>query len=354
MLRGSHWIAPKLVAEIAFTEFTREGTLRHPSFIALRDDKRAEEVVREKPEKVAKPASKQKTELATFASLGIRITNPDRVIFPGDEITKGQLAEYYAAIAAPIMLDAANRPLTLIRCPQGRAKKCFFQKHDTGSMGPEVHHVPIKEKDGSTEDYLFVDKVEGLLGCVQMGAIEFHGWGSRIDPLEKPDRMVFDLDPDEGLGFDAVRKGAERLRALLADLGLETFPLLSGGKGIHVVAPLDQTADWPAVKSFAERFSRAIAEKYPEEFTANIRKNQRTGRIFIDWLRNQRGATAVLPYSARAREGAPVAAPIDWSEVAGTAGGNRFTIRDVEELLERAGSKLLAGWGKATQGLPDL
>ena len=159
--------------------------------------------------------------------------------------------------------------------------------------------------------------------------------------------------PTRGWG-SAVRAGAERIRALLADLGLETFPLLSGGKGIHVVAPLDQTADWPAVKSFAERFSRAIAEKYPEEFTANIRKNQRTGRIFLDWLRNQRGATAVLPFSARAREGAPVAAPIDWSEVAGTEGGNRFTIRDVEELMERAGSKLLSGWGQAKQGLPDL
>jgi bifunctional non-homologous end joining protein LigD len=354
VLRGSHWITPKLVCEIAFTEFTREGTLRHPSFIGLREDKRASEVVREVPQKVAKPAKKKKSELATFASLGARITNPDRVIFPGDEISKGQLADYYAAIAAPIMIDAANRPLTLIRCPQGRAKKCFFQKHDTGSMGDFVHHVPIKEKDGSSEDYLYVDRVEGLLGCVQMGTIEFHGWGSRIDPLENPDRMVFDLDPDEGLDFGAVRDGAEKLRALLGDLGLESFALLSGGKGIHVVVPLDQRADWPTVKSFAERFSRAIAEQFPKEFTANIRKNQRTGRIFVDWLRNQRGATAVLPYSARAREGAPVAAPIDWSEVAGTKGGNRFTIRDVEELIERAGSKVLAGWGQAKQGLPDL
>ncbi len=352
--RGSHWIKPSLVCEIAFTEFTTEGVLRHPSFIALREDKRADQVVRELPEKVAKPAKTQRSELATFASLGARITNPDRVIFPGDEITKGQLADYYAAIAAPIMIDAANRPLTLIRCPQGRAKKCFFQKHDTGAMGDFVHHVPVTEKDGSTEDYLYVDRVEGLLGCVQMGTIEFHGWGSRIDPLEKPDRLVFDLDPDEGLDFGAVRDGAEKLRALLADLGLETFALLSGGKGIHVVAPLDQTSDWPAVKSFAERFSRAIAEQYPKEFTANIRKNQRTGRIFIDWLRNQRGATAVLPYSARARKGAPVAAPIDWNEMASAKGGNRFSIRDVDELLERAASPLLAGWGQAKQALPDL
>ena len=354
VLRGSHWIDPKLVCEVAFTEFTSEGVLRHPSFIGLREDKPADQVVRELPEKVTKPAKTQKSKVATFASLGARITNPDRVIFPGDEITKGQLADYYAAIAAPMMIDIANRPLTLIRCPQGRAKKCFFQKHDTGAMGEFVHHVPVTEKDGSTEDYLYVDRVEGLLGCVQMGTIEFHGWGSRIDPLEKPDRLVFDLDPDENLDFGAVRDGAERLRALLADIGLETFPLLSGGKGIHVVAPLDQSADWPAVKSFAERFSRAIAEQYPKEFTANIRKNQRTERIFIDWLRNQRGATAVLPYSARAREGAPVAAPIDWSEVASTKGGNRFTIRDLDELLDRAASPGLAGWGRAKQSLPNL
>ncbi|MCA1653888.1 MAG: non-homologous end-joining DNA ligase, partial [Sphingomonadales bacterium] len=353
--RGSHWITPKLVAEIAYTEFTSDGVLRHPSFIALREDKRADQVVREVPEHIAKPKeSSTKGELSTAVSLGARITNPDRVIFPGDELTKGQLADYYAAIAAPIMIDAANRPLTLIRCPQGRAKHCFFQKHDSGSMGPDVLHVPVKEKDGAVEDYLYVTDVKGLLACVQMGTIEFHGWGSRIDPLEKPDRLVFDLDPDVGLDFAAVRAGAERLRALLADLGLETFPLLSGGKGIHVVAPLDQTADWPAVKSFAERFSRAIAGQFPENFTANIRKNQRTGRIFVDWLRNQRGATAVLPYSARAREGAPVSAPIDWSEVAETKGGNRFTIRDIDELLERASSTLLAGWGQAKQSLPDL
>ena len=177
--------------------------------------------------------------------------------------------------------------------------------------------MPITEKDGDVEDYLYVDDAKGMLACVQMGTIEFHGWGSRIDPLEKPDRLVFDLDPDVGLDFAKVKEAAVRLRDLLADLGLVTFPLLSGGKGIHVVAPLDQTADWPAVKGFAERFSRAIAEAEPELFTANIRKDQRKGRIFLDWLRNQRGATAVMPYSARARDGAPVAAPVAWEELDG-------------------------------------
>ena len=217
-----------------------------------------------------------------------------------------------------------------------------------------VKHVPIKEKDGRSEDYLWFDDSAGMLACVQLGTIEFHGWGSRIKPLEKPDRLVFDLDPDVGLDFAKVKDAALRLRDLLADLGLETFPLLSGGKGIHVVAPLDQTATWPKVKSFADRFARAIAEAEPGPFTANIRKAQRKGRIFLDWLRNQRGATAVMPYSARAREGAPVAAPIDWSELDEIDSAAAFTIRDADDLLERAGSKLLAGWGEAKQALPRL
>ena len=350
-LRGSHWIKPDLVGEVAFTEFTGDGVLRHPSFIALRSDKSADEVVREVAQKL--PARQKKGARATAADVGVKISNPDRVIFPGDELTKGDLANYYAAISAQLLVTLGDRPMTLIRCPQGRAKHCFFQKHDTGSMGAAVHHVPVVENDGDKADYLYVDDAKGLLECVQMGTIEFHGWGSKIDPLEKPDRLVFDLDPDVGLGFEAVKKGAERLRALLADLGLETFALLSGGKGIHVVAPLDQSADWPAVKSFAERFSRAIAEAEPELFTANIRKNQRKGRIFLDWLRNQRGATAVMPYSARAREGAPVAAPIDWSELEGLDSPAHYSIRDADKLLERAGSKLLAGWCQAKQSLPD-
>ncbi|MEO5810341.1 MAG: DNA ligase D, partial [Sphingomicrobium sp.] len=349
--RGAHWVKPLLVAEVAFTEFTSDGILRHPSFIALREDKPAADVVRETPKSLKR--AEKKTERATAESLGVTVSNPDRVIYPEDGITKGQLADYYAAIEALMMVDTARRPVTLIRCPQGRGKHCFFQKHDSGTMGEFVKHVPVKEKDGSIEDYLYFDDVRGLLACVQMGTIEFHGWGSRIDPLEKPDRLVFDLDPDVGLDFAMVREAAERLRKLLADLGLKSFPLLSGGKGIHVVVPLDASADWPQVKSFAERFSRAIAEAEPERFTANIRKAQRKGRIFLDWLRNQRGATAVLPYSARAREGAPVAAPIAWEELPEYKGGNAFTIRDIELLQERAASKLLAGWGRATQALPD-
>ncbi len=348
--RGSHWIEPKLVGEVAFAEFTSDGVLRHPSFIALREDKPAAEVVREKTQKL--PKSAKKPEEAGAAGFGIKISNPDRVIYPGDKLTKGNLADYYAAIEALMLVDMARRPISLVRCPQGRAKQCFFQKHDNGSMGEHVKHVPVKEKDGGTEDYLYVDDAQGILACVQMGTIEFHGWGSKVDRLEHPDRLVFDLDPDVGLDFSKVKEAAVRLRALLADLGLVTFPMLTGGKGVHVIAPLDRSATWTKVKSFAERFSRVIAEAEPEMFTANIRKNQRKGRIFLDWLRNQRGATAVMPYSARAREGAPVAAPIAWEELDSFKSGNSFSIRDADKLLERAGSKLLAGWGEAKQKLP--
>jgi bifunctional non-homologous end joining protein LigD len=305
----------------------------------------------EKPEKLRKPPGK-KADAPGADRLGIKISSEERVIYPEDGLTKGDLADYYSAIHPLMLVDTARRPISLIRCPQGRAKECFFQKHDSGTMGPHVKHVPVEESDGEVQDYLYVQDGRGILACVQMGTIEFHGWGSKANKLEYPDRLVFDLDPDVGLDFGKVKAAAVRLRALLADLGLVTFPLLTGGKGIHVIAPLDAKADWPKVKSFAERFSRAIAEAEPDMFTANIRKNQRKGRIFLDWLRNQRGATAVMPYSARAREGAPVAAPIAWEELEQYKSGAAFSIRDADKLLDRASSKLLAGWGQAKQKLP--
>jgi bifunctional non-homologous end joining protein LigD len=359
--RGAHYIKPQLVAEIAFAEFTDDGILRHPSFIALREDKPANDVVREVPKhleavtKETKPkrSKARKRAHATAEDFGIEISSPERVIFPELKLTKKDLADYYATIEPLIMIDAAKRPMTLIRCPGGRTGECFFQKHDKGTFGPHVKHIPIKENNGAVEDYLYLDDIQGLLACVQMGTVEFHGWGSKVDKVEYPDRLVFDLDPDVGLDFNKVKAAAVRLKALLEDLGLKSFPLLSGGKGIHVVVPLDASKDWPAVKSFADRFSRAISEAEPETFTANIRKVQRKGRIFLDWLRNQRGATAVMPYSARAREGAPVAAPIAWEELDLYESGHHFSIRDADELLDRASSKMLASWGEAKQALPD-
>jgi bifunctional non-homologous end joining protein LigD len=345
-VRGAHWLKPRLVAEIAYTEMTNEGTLRHPSYLGLREDKNAEAVVLEVEAPVA--------EIAAPAESKVKVSNRERVIFPESNITKGQLADYYAAVA-PVMLPwAGSRPISLVRCPQGRAKKCFFQKHDAGSFGDTVKHVGILEKDGHEEPYLFIDTADGLMTRVQMGTIEFHGWGARIEDVEKADRLVFDLDPDEGLDFEAVRKAAFHFRDILKSIGLETFPMVTGGKGIHVIAPLVPQAEWGEVKSFAHRLAQAVAQSDPENFTAALPKVQRKGRIFVDYLRNQRGATAVMPYAVRARPEAPVAAPITWKEMETIDRPSHFHISDAAELVKRASSKALSGWGRADQVLPDL
>ncbi len=340
--RGVTWVTPKLVAEIAFSEFTAEGNVRHGSFIGLRSDKEADEVT---PEEAARTPTDQPQ---------VKISSRERVIFPESGQTKGQLADYYVAVAPLMLAFAADRPISLVRCPQGRAKKCFFQKHDSGAFGAHVHHVPIQEKNGGTEDYLYVEDAAGLLECVQMGTIEFHGWGSRSGDVEKPDRMVFDLDPDEGLDFGDVKQAAADIRRRLAELGLASFAMLSGGKGVHVIVPLTPGHSWDAHKDFSKRFAEALAMAEPDRFTATMSKAKRKGKIFIDYLRNQRGSTAVMPYSARARAGAPVAVPIAWGELKDMESAHEFSIDDAKKLLDRAKSKGLAGWGFAVQRLPDL
>jgi bifunctional non-homologous end joining protein LigD len=346
--RGARWVKPQLVAEVAYAEFTAENVVRHASFLGLREDKKAAEVVPEREQPLPKPAA------ASAAGDPVKISNPDRVIDPASNVTKGELAAYYRAVAPMMLVWSANRPISLVRCPQGRAKKCFFQKHDAGTFGPSVLHIPIEEKRGEIEDYIYFADQAGLMTCVQMGTIEFHGWGSRVEDVEKADRLVFDLDPDEGLDFEEVKRAARDLKRFLADMGLQTFPLLTGGKGLHVVVPLTPQAEWPEVKDFAQRFCVALATAEPDRFTANLAKAKRKGRIFLDYLRNQRGATAIMPYSARAREGAPVSAPIVWDELDDMPGGNRFTVRDADLLLQRASSRTLQGWGEASQVLPDL
>ena len=341
--RRVHWVTPKLVAEIAYTETTPDKVLRHPSFLGLRGDKEAEEVV----EETAKPAPKPKAS-------SVKITHPDRLIFPDSTVTKGDLAAFYEAMAPVALQWIANRPISLVRCPQGRGKHCFFQKHDAGSFGEHVKHVKIKEKDGSVEPYLYVEDADGLLQCVQMGTIEFHGWGSSVADVEKPDRLVFDLDPDEGLGFAEVKKAAAEIKSHLAEIGLVSFAMVSGGKGVHVVVPLTPQAEWPAVKDFADRFCQAMAQAEPDRFTATMSKAKRKGKIFLDWLRNQRGATAVMPYTARARARAPVAVPVTWAELGDLDTPAKWHVGDQDELLRRASSKDLAGWGVARQVLPDL
>jgi len=341
--RGAHWVKPDLVAEIAYGSITGDGILRHASFLGLRGDKPAKEVIAERPQTMAEAPADD-----------VKISNPDRMLYPEVKVTKGDLAAYYRAIG-PVMLPwVARRPVSLVRCPQGRAKKCFFQKHDSGSFGDHVLHVPIAEKDGHKEDYLYVEDTAGVIACVQMGSIEFHGWGSRTDDVEKPDRIIFDLDPDVGLDFAAVRKAARDIRRQLSDMGLTTFPMLTGGKGVHVIAPLTPKAEWPEVKDFCRRFALALAEAEPDRFTANLMKARRKDRIFVDYLRNQRGATAIVPYSARARDGAPVAAPINWDELDDYESGHALGVRDLETLLDRATARGLKGWGVAEQVLPDL
>ncbi|WP_231639128.1 DNA ligase D [Sphingomonas profundi] len=349
-VRGAHWIQPKLVAEIAFMEVTGDGVLRHSSYLGLRLDKKAEAVVVEKEAPVAEVEATATAPAATK----VRVTNRERVIFPEGKITKGELADYYQTVSGIMLPWAGSRPISLVRCPQGRGKKCFFQKHDAGSFGDHVHHVGIREKDGHDEDYLFVDDAEGLVTCVQMGTIEYHGWGARIEDVEKADRLVFDLDPDEGLDFKDVISAAFHVQELLGQMGLVTFPMVTGGKGVHVIAPLTPQAEWPAVKDFAHRFAQVLAQTEPDRFTAALAKAKRTGRIFVDYLRNQRGATAVMPYSARAREHAPVAVPITWEELRTLDGASRWHVGDAAELLKRAASKDLIGWGRADQVLPDL
>ncbi|WP_404478957.1 DNA ligase D [Novosphingobium sp. BL-52-GroH] len=345
-IRGAHWLEPKLVAEIAYIEFTDEGVLRHPSYLGLREDKKPEAVVIEAETPVAAATAPVRS--------SIKISNRGRVIFPEGKITKGQLADYYEMVA-PIMLSwAGSRPISLVRCPQGRSKKCFFQKHDAGSFGDEVKQVGIREKDGHDEPYLFVDTPAGLVTCVQMGTIEFHGWGARIEDVEKADRLVFDLDPDEGLDFQNVVSAAFHVQDVLAQMGLTTFPMVTGGKGVHVIAPLTPSAEWPVVKDFAHRFALALAQAEPERFTAALAKAKRTGRIFIDYLRNQRGATAVMPYSARAREYASIAVPLAWEELRDLDKASHWHIGDAAEMVKRAASKNLAHWGRADQILPDL
>jgi bifunctional non-homologous end joining protein LigD len=344
--RGAHWVKPSLVCEVAFAEFTSEGVVRHGSFLGLRSDKKPTEVVEEAPQPVERAAP--------AAGDGIKISNPERVLFPDAGVTKAELVDYYRTIGPMMMEWAANRPLSLVRCPQGRARKCFFQKHNTGSFGPHVHQIPIEEKKGEIEDYVYVEDSAGVVACTQMGTIEFHGWGSSVAEVEKPDRLVFDIDPDEGLSFDQVKRTARDLHRYLADMGLQSFPLTTGGKGLHVVVPLTPKAEWPEVKDFAQRFAVALATAEPERFTANLAKVKRKGRIFLDYLRNQRGATAILPYSARARERAPVAAPISWDELDDLQSGAPFTVRDGDRLLERASGRALQGWGEASQVLPDL
>lgn len=261
---------------------------------------------------------------------------------------------YYEAIASLLLDHARGRPLNLFRCTGGY---CFFQRNRNhpathGELGPPIRFVAVAQKNGRTEDYLWVADEAGVAACAAADGIEFHGWGSLASDVERPDRIAFDLDPGEGMAFEAVKDTAFTLRRFLAELGLASFPLLSGGKGVHVVVPLTPEAGWDEVRGFARSVCAALAAADPERFTIALPKAERKGRIFLDFLRNQRTATAILPWSLRARAGAPVAAPVSWDELADTERASLFTIADLGLLLRRGRSRSLRSWGKADQTLP--
>lgn len=244
----------------------------------------------------------------------VSLTHPDRVLYPALGVTKAELALYYAHVAERMLPHVVRRPLTLVRCPQGNEEQCFFQKHPGRDAGPEIARVPIAEKRG-THDYMVVEDVEGLLALVQMGALEIHTWGSRIERLEHPDQLVFDIDPDEGLAWSRVVDAAQLVRTRLAALHLPSFLKTTGGKGLHVVVPIEPLAEWDEVRRFCKAFVETLAKQEPERYLTNISKAKRHGKILLDYLRNSRGATAVAPYSTRARAQATVATPLAWEEL---------------------------------------
>ncbi|MFW8637458.1 DNA ligase D [Cribrihabitans pelagius] len=318
------WLRPELVAEVEFSEFTADGHIRHGAFLGLREDKDAGQVRMERA-----MAQNNEAEIG-----GIRITSAGRQVFPDAHCTKGDVARHYDRVGSRMVNLIGRRPLSLFRCPSGLGGQCFFQKHDNGGMPPELGRVEIEESGGNTETYLYATRAESLVAAAQMGTLEFHVWGVRQDRQDRPDRLVFDLDPDEGLDWSEVRAGAVTIRNALQELGLETGAIVTGGKGVHVWTALRRTRGWETVKLFAKTFAHLMAARHREQFTASMSKAKRRGRIFIDWLRNERGATSVAPYSLRARPGAPVAVPVTWGELQKLDAPNAFTIGDMAARME--------------------
>ncbi|MBS2040684.1 DNA ligase D [bacterium] len=298
-----HWLKPELQARVGFSERTDEGILRHPVFFGLEKTK---------------------------ATTDYRLTHADRVIDPSTGITKGQLAAYYESVADHMLPYIADRPLSGLRCPEGLGEKCFYQKHRMQGLPAAVQSVMV---DG--QEYVSVSTLEGLMSLVQMGVVEFHPWGSRSDDLGRPDRMVFDIDPDEGLGWPKVVETALRVQALLLEGGLQSFAKTTGGKGCHLVVPLQPGHNWAEVKDYSRALMDELSRRHPGEYTTNPLKARRKGRIFLDYLRNGEGATSVAAYGARARKGCPVSLPIAWKDLTVELNPASITIQHLGRLMER-------------------
>jgi bifunctional non-homologous end joining protein LigD len=340
--RGVHWVEPKLVAEIEFAETTADGLVRHASFQGLREDKSAKQVKAEQPAPQAERtqnqrrprktavshASELEPDLAMPALRSVRLTHPERVLFPELNVTKADLALYYAQVARRMLPHVAHRPLMLVRCPDGQGKTCFHQKHPTPGMSRSIKRIEIPEKK-STFETMYVEDAEGLVQLVQNGALEIHTWGSRIDDVERADQLTFDLDPDEGLPWTRVIDAARTIQQRLTGLDLPAFLKTTGGKGLHIVVPITPSLEWDELKAVCKSFADSLVRAEPTKYLATISKAARKGKILIDYLRNGRGATAVCAYSTRARAQAPVATPIDWQELTPELRPDQFTIREL-------------------------
>lgn len=313
------WLAPEQVAEIKFAEWTKENLLRQASFKGIRTDKDPKEIRRETEEiePQLSPEEMEQTMEADVNSViieGVKISKPDKVVFENPEVTKEEVVRYYAKISQRMLPYLEHRVLSIVRCPKGISQNCFFKKHP-GPDSKGVVTIPVTNSEGEAEEYFYIENVSGLVTEVQMGTLEFHTWGSRAEDLERPDIMVFDLDPDEGMELSRVRQGVLDIKSILAELSLASFLKTSGGKGYHVVVPLKPTVSWEAFHNFAKCVAEVMEKKWPDRYTSNVRKAKRRDRIFIDWLRNGRGSTSIAPYSIRAREGARVSMPISWEEL---------------------------------------
>ena len=348
--RGVHWVEPRLVGAVAFAEWTTDNLLRHPSFQGLREDKPAAQVTRENvthQKKSPAASSQDSVEIA-----GTKLTHPDRILYPGQGITKLDLAKYYEQVADWMIPHLKGRPLTLVRCPEGYKKQCFYQRHITESLRDPIQSIRVKE-GRSTVSYVAVDSAAGLVALVQMGVLEIHTWGSQRDRLEQPDRLIFDLDPDPALPWKQIKEAAETLRDRMSGLGFSAFVKTTGGKGLHVVVPITPKQDWEAVKLFTKKVAEDLVREAPQRYTATMSKSKRKGKIYIDYLRNTRTATAVCAFSTRARANAPVSAPVHWHELATDVRGEYFTIRNVPQRLARQRTDPWEGYEKARRPIPD-
>jgi bifunctional non-homologous end joining protein LigD len=354
-LAGVRWVRPELVAQVRFLEWTGDGHLRQPSFDGLRDDIDPKTIVREPmvapgPALPVRPVTQPKAK--TPPSVG-RFTHPARVAYPdrgaGYSVTKGQLAEYYEAVAPLMLKGIVGRPLAVVRCPDGEGTKCFFQKHAMKGMPPSIGTAEVGDEAGP---HLMIKDAAGLLGLVQMSVLEFHPWGCRADTIERPDRLVFDLDPGEGVPWKEVVEAARLMRDSLAQVPLTGFVRTTGGKGLHVVVPIQRRTSWDQAAVFSKAVADALVKLSPGRFVAVMTRARRGGRIYVDYLRNVRGATAVASYSTRARPGATVSMPLAWDELTEDLSPAAFNVMSVPRLLAAGRGDPWANIEKAAGRVP--